>query len=165
MLSNSVTMKLFSMATLITAGTVALGSMTSAEEARRGCSLETLHGTMSGAWTATNASNTYLHSGSSLESFDGKGHFKWYEFLTDSTGTYTYSGTGTYVITSLTDTSGGIAITANCVAKVTYEPGGDTWTYFVAPDGSAYYWNNSQPGTQQISAGKEERVSFEMLVK
>jgi hypothetical protein len=129
------------------------------------CTLATLHGTMAGAGWATNTSNSYLHSGSFMESYDGQGHFKYYEFYTDGSGTYIYSGAGTYEMTSLTDTSSGIAVTASCVAKVTYSPGSNPWTYFVAADGSAYYWNNNQPNTQQIGGGRADRISFGMLVK
>jgi hypothetical protein len=129
------------------------------------CTVATLHGTLAGAGWATNTTNSYLHSGSWMESYDGKGHFKYYEFYTDSSGTTVYSGAGTYEMDSLTDASSGVAVTASCIAKVVYFPGGVPWTYFVAPDGSAYYYNDSRPNTQQISGGRADRISFDMLVK
>jgi len=48
-------------------------------------------------------------SSSGEEYFDGKGHMKYYEFVSDGVHTYTYDGTGTYTIT------------AKCLATVTYE--------------------------------------------
>lgn len=107
-------------------------------------------------------SDTYRHSSSGMESYDGHGHLTWYEIWTDSSGTYTYSGTGTYEFTTLTDTSSGAAVMASCVAKVNYG-GSKTWTYFVPPDGRAYFYNNQTPSSWD--GGKVERISLAMLVK
>jgi len=126
------------------------------------CSLATLHGTYAYGGTASNATDTYRHSTSGMESYDGHGHLTWYEIWTDSSGTYTYSGTGTYQFTTLTDTSSGVAVTATCVAKVVYT-GYSSWTYFVPPDGSAYFYNGNSPSS--LSGGKIERISLAMLVK
>jgi hypothetical protein len=71
------------------------------------CSLATLHGTYAWGSIGQNATETYRYSTSGMESYDGRGHLTWYQLWTDQSGTYTYSGTGTYVFTSLTDTSSG----------------------------------------------------------
>ena len=126
------------------------------------CSLATLHGTYAYGGIGQNSSETYRYSSSGMESYDGQGHLTWYEIWTDASGTYTYSGTGTYAFTSLTDTSSGVAVTANCVAKVTYT-GYSAWTYFVPPDGSAYFYNNQNPSS--LGGGKIERISLALLVK
>lgn len=126
------------------------------------CSLATLHGTYAWGSIGQNATETYRYSTSGMESYDGRGHLTWYQIWTDQSGTYTYSGTGTYAFTSLTDTSSGVAVTANCVAKVTYT-GYSSWTYFVPPDGSAYFFNNQNPSS--LGGSKIERISLALLVK
>ncbi|HVN46759.1 MAG TPA: hypothetical protein VMT66_16135 [Steroidobacteraceae bacterium] len=133
-----------------------------AEGALDSCSLATLRGTYAYGGTGTNATDTYRHSTSGMESYDGRGHLTWYQIWTDSSGTYTYTGTGSYQFTTLTDTSSGVAVTATCVAKVTYM-GYGTWTYFVPPDGSAYFFSGTS--ASPISGGKIERVSLATLVK
>lgn len=130
---------------------LAAGSAIAAEE-KEGpthCSLETLHGTM--AWAAVSTDNGTQWSGSGQESYDGKGHFKYYEFRSYSFQTYTFSGSGTYTIT------------ANCIATVTYEGVPKPWVYYVSADGEHYYWNNNQDAGM-ISAGRADRVSKALLV-
>jgi hypothetical protein len=116
------------------------------------CSLETLHGTL--AWGGA-ATNRYRgpNSSSGMESYDGKGHMKYYELSSDGISKEAYNGTGTYTITS------------NCIATVIYD--GDTadpWIYFVAPDGSAYFYNNNE-GYGQVGGGRVERISRALLVE
>jgi len=50
---------------------------------------------------------------------------------------------------------------ADCVAHATYGPN-NHWTYFVAPEGSVFYFNNNN-NTGLISAGHEDRISFVLL--
>jgi hypothetical protein len=126
-----------------------------------GCSLATLKGTYAFAGKNSNVTETYQYSTSGMESYDGEGHLKWYQLWTDESGTYTYSGTGTYTFTSLSDSKSGSLITASCVAQVTYT-GYGTWTFFVPPDGDAYYY--SGVATNPLSSGKTERVSRGLLV-
>jgi len=74
------------------------------------------------------------------------------KLYSDGYTTDTFTGTGTYTIG------------ANCIAQVTYDGGGTPFVYFVAPDGSAYYWaNNQNAGT--IASGRADRVSRGLLVK
>ena len=80
------------------------------------------------------------------------GHFKYHEVDSDGYTTQTYDYHGTYTIT------------ANCIASVTYYEGGPVWTYFFAPDGSAYYWVNAQ-NTGRVSANHADRISRALLVK
>ena len=93
---------------------------------------------------------------SGTESYDGAGHMKYFQFTNDGAVTSTFSGTGTYVIG------------ANCQATVTYEfdgvQSGIPWIYFVAADGSGYYWNNNQ-NTGVIAAGRVDRISTVQLLK
>jgi len=121
-----------------------------ADDSPTSCSLATLHGTMAYAnvyWTGGVPS-----AGSAMESYDGMGHFKYHEVDSDGITTKTYDYHGTYTIT------------ANCIASVVYFEGGPVWTYFVAPDGSAYYWVNSQnAGT--VSANHATRISHALLVQ
>ena len=124
-----------------------------AEESPSTCSLESLHGTL--AWSGTSITVGGPNSGSGLESYDGKGHMKYQELWSDGTSTVTYTGSATYTIT------------ANCIATVTYYyngvQSGLPWTYFVAPDGSGYYWNNNQ-GVGTTAAGRVDRISRVLLV-
>lgn len=113
------------------------------------CSLATLSGTL--AWSGTTLHlNGTPTAGSGFEYYDGHGHMKYYEQWSDGTTSATYSGTGTYTLT------------ANCIATVIYD-GVQPWTYFVAPDGSRYYYSNTLD-TGGISAGKVEKVSPTDLV-
>jgi hypothetical protein len=126
------------------------------------CSLATLHGTL--AYTdvslAAPASPgipfvAQPNSESGEEYYDGKGHLKYYQFVSDGYHSYTYSGTGTYTIT------------ANCIATVTYEydglQTGLPWVYFVTPDGTGYYYNNNQ-NHGRLSAGRVTRISLADLI-
>ena len=68
--------------------------------------------------------------------------------------TYTYNSTAK--ITS---------ITANCVAKVVYDGNtANVWTFFVAPDGTRFYYNNNNPGGFVENSGREDRISPGLLV-
>src|SRR5271168_702895 len=131
---------LFSVAALA-AGPEASGPQT--------CSLETLHGTMVYATTASNNGTQWSVSGQ--ESYDGKGHMKYYELLSYGGEPQTYVGTATYTVT------------ANCIATVTYDAGIAPWTYFLSADGEHYYWNNNQ-NTGVIGSGRADRVSRALLV-
>lgn len=133
----------------ISAAMVLLASATAAQAAG-GCSLATLHGTM--AWQATYTSNGSPRAGSGFESYDGAGHLKYTELVSDGTTTTPYTGTGTYTITE------------GCIASVTYDGGGKPFKYFVAPDGSAYYWTNNQNAGAVVS-GRADRVSLIQLVR
>lgn len=115
-----------------------------AEFAKSTCSLATLKGTL--AWSGiTQHLNGTPTAGSGFEYYDGKGHLKYYEQYSDGKTSAVYSGTGTYTLG------------ANCIATVVYD-GVQPWTYFVAPDGSRYYYSNTLD-TGGISAGKVEKVS------
>ena len=136
--------------TLAALAGLALLSSTSAMAGDGGCTLATLHGTL--GWQATYTKNGAPRAGSGFESYDGAGHLKYTELVSDGFVTTPYTGTGTYTITS------------GCVATVTYDGGGTPFQYFVAPDGSAYYWTNNQNAGAVVS-GRAERVSFSLLVK
>ncbi len=121
------------------------------EEGASHCKLDTLHGTM--AWSTTLATaRGAVSSGSGQESYDGKGHMKYYEFYSDGITSTTYSGTATYTINE------------DCIATVTYDSEVVPWVYFVSADGEHYYWNNNQ-GTGIINSGRADRVSHALLVK
>ncbi|MBV8143694.1 MAG: hypothetical protein JO184_01715 [Gammaproteobacteria bacterium] len=116
------------------------------------CALAAMRGTYAFAGTGTNSGVPYSTSG--MESYDGQGNLKYTQLWHEGGMTYTYNGTGK--VTS---------ITANCIAKVVYD--GDTtniWTFFVAPDGSRFYYNNNRPGGQVESGGHEDRISYALLV-
>jgi hypothetical protein len=123
-----------------------------ADDAPTTCSLATLHGTL--AWGATGTSRyTGPYSNSGMESYDGHGNLKYYELQSDGITKNTFIGTGTYTITS------------NCIATVIYD--GDAahpWTYFVAPDGSVYYYNNNLL-TGRVGGGRVDRISRALLVQ
>lgn len=126
-------------------------SVSADDEAMGQCKLDTLHGTM--AWSTTLLTTTgAVSSGSGQESYDGKGHMKYYELYSDGVSSTSYSGTATYTISS------------NCVATVTYDSEVVPWVYFVSADGDHYYWNNNQ-GTGVINSGRADRVSQALLVK
>jgi len=114
------------------------------------CTLATLRGTM--AWATTFSKNAAGRAGSGFESYDGHGNLKYTQIVSDGYSTQTYTGVGTYTIT------------AECIASVTYDGFGPPFLYFVAPDGSAYYWTNNQ-NTGGVSAGRADRVSLAALVK
>jgi hypothetical protein len=138
---------------LVTCGLVmglAAFSVSAEDEGASHCTVNTLHGTM--AWSTTILGPTGpLSSGSGQESYDGKGHMKYYEFYSDGITTTTYSGTGTYTISD------------NCIATVTYDSEVVPWVYFVSADGEHYYWNNNQ-GTGVLNSGRADRISHALLV-
>ena len=115
-----------------------------------GCSLATLRGTYS--WGGVSIKNFVWSGSSGMESYDGLGHMKYYELQSDGVTQSTYSGTGTYTITD------------NCIATVIYDGDvTDKWTYFVAPDGAVFYYNNNL-GFGRVSGGQENRISWALLV-
>jgi YD repeat-containing protein len=112
--------------------------------------LATLRGTY--AFAGVGYDSTFPFSTSGMESYDGQGHLKYTQLWHEGT-TFTYNGTGKV-----------LSITTNCVATVIYD--GDTthvWTYFVAPDGSHFYYNNNIDNGLE-SAGHEDRISLALLV-
>jgi hypothetical protein len=113
------------------------------------CTAATLKGTLAFASEPTNGSLMTASAG--FESYDGAGHLNYAQ--TDSTGTTTTNerGSGTYTITPA------------CVASVYYDGATTPWIYFVAPNGSAFWWINNQ-NTGTISAGKETKVATTLLV-
>lgn len=115
------------------------------------CSLATMFGTM--AYSGAGETGGVPHSSSGMESYDGKGHLKYYELYSDGITQHKWIGTGTYTIT------------ANCIATVIYDDDvADPWTFFVAPDGSVYYYNNNL-GLGSVAAGRSDRISRALLVK
>jgi hypothetical protein len=134
-----------------------------ADDGAQQCTLESLHGTLAYAYEEAASPQpvppigflALPASGSGMESYDGKGHMKYYELYSDGINSYTYTGTGTYTITS------------NCIATVIYEyqgaQSGNPWTYFVSPDGSGYFWNNNQ-NQGLIAGGRVVRISKDLLV-
>jgi hypothetical protein len=115
------------------------------------CSLATMRGTYGFAGTGVRRGVPY--SGSGFESYDGQGHLKYYELQSDGMTQNKYSGTGTYTIT------------ANCIATIIYDGiTTEVWTYFVAPDGDVFFWNNNL-GYGNVSGGREDRISRALLVQ
>lgn len=115
------------------------------------CSLATMRGTM--AFAGTGEKNGVPYSASGMESYDGQGHLKYYELWSDGYTQHKWTGTGTYTIT------------ANCIATAIYD--GDTanpWTFFVATDGSTYYYNNNL-GLGNVGGGHSDRISRALLVQ
>jgi hypothetical protein len=138
----------------VSASVLALGAASAGadENSATTCSLATLNGTL--AWGGTGTSiNTGPFSNSGMESYDGHGHMKYYELQSDGITNHVWKGTGTYTITP------------NCIATVIYDGDvADAWTYFVAPDGSAYYYNNNLD-LGHIGGGRLDRISKALLVQ
>jgi hypothetical protein len=111
------------------------------------CSLATLHGTYAFSGTGTDGVIPYTTSG--RETYDGNGHIHYYQLWDEAGVTTPYEGTGTYTMD------------ANCIVHATYGPN-NHWTYFVAPDGRVFYYNNNN-NTGLMSAGHEDRISFALL--
>lgn len=132
--------------------TLALGAApTLADVPQTTCSLATLRGTYAFAGTSIKAQVWYGTSG--MESYDGHGNLKYYELQSDGVTQNTWTGTGTYTIS------------ANCIATVIYDNDvSDRWTYFVAPDGGVFYYNNNL-GFGKVSAGHEDRISKALLIQ
>ncbi len=122
------------------------------DDAASTCSLATMRGTYAWGYAATNAGGPYSTSG--RESYDGHGHTNWFQ-LFNSAGTTpsTYSGTGTYTMT------------ADCVASVVYTGfhNDAPYTYFVAPNGGHYYWNNNFADST-VAGSRVDRISMALLV-
>jgi hypothetical protein len=121
-----------------------------ADDAPQHCALSSIHGTYAFESTGTDAGVPFSTSG--MESYDGQGNIKYTQLWHEGGVTYTYNGTGK------------ISITPNCVAKAIYD--GNTaivYTYFVAPDGTRFYYNHA--GANLIeNSNREERISFALLV-
>ena len=121
-----------------------------AESTPTTCSLATMRGTW--AYGAMGYYSGAPISASGMESYDGQGNMKWIELWSDGATNYTWTGVGTYTITS------------NCVASVRYSAGANAWTYFVAPDGTRYYWNNNLD-YGAVGGGRIDRISTALLVQ
>lgn len=136
----------------IVAAVLGLSAAPAWSDAPQTCSLASLKGTM--AWSGvTTRPGGVQKSSSGMESYDGVGHMKYFQLQSDGITQSKFSGTGTYTITQ------------GCIATVVYD--GDTanpWTYFVAPDGSTYFYNNNL-GFGAISAGHVDRISRALLVQ
>jgi hypothetical protein len=116
-----------------------------------GCSLATLRGTY--AWGGASIQNLVWSGSSGMESYDGHGHMKYFELQSDGVTQNRWAGTGTYTIT------------ANCIATVIYDGDvADPWTYFVAPRGGVFYYNNNL-GHGRAGGGQEDRISLVLLVQ
>ena len=111
------------------------------------CTLATLHGTYAFSGTGTDGAVPYSTSG--RETYDGNGHIHYYQLWDEAGVTTTYEGGGTYTME------------AGCVAHASYGPA-NHWTYFVATDGHAFYYNNNN-NTGLVSAGHEDRIAFSLL--
>jgi len=114
------------------------------------CSLATLKGTM--AYEVEKTLQGLPRASDGMESYDGAGHLNYRETDTDGYTTTSYPGTGTYTITD------------RCVASVYYDGSTTPFVFFVAPNGSAYWWINNQ-NSGIVAAGKALRVSRELVVK
>ena len=120
-----------------------------ADDSPKHCSVATLHDTYGFADTGMNGPDPYSTSG--MESYDGEGNIKYTQLWHQNGVTKNYNGAGK------------ITITADCIANALYDPG-NTWTYFVAPDGSRFYYYNNNPGTLIQAAGHEDRISRALLL-
>jgi len=140
-----------SLATIACISAIGFGVSSALADAPTSCSLATLHGTYAFAGVAEKAG--VPHSSSGMEAYDGQGHSKYYELWSDGYTQHKWVGTGTYTIT------------ANCIATVIYDGDStDVWTYFVAPDGSGFYFNNNL-GLGAVGAGQENRISRALLIQ
>jgi hypothetical protein len=114
------------------------------------CNLGSLRGTLNYGFELL--VNGVPESSAGRESYDGAGHLVYQEAYSDGYTPTVYSGTGTYTITD------------RCVASVYYGGSTKPMTFFVAPNGSAYWWvNGSANGV--VSAGKATRVSRGLVLK
>jgi len=114
------------------------------------CSAATLKGTL--AFGVEKTSSGVPQASAGMESYDGAGNLRYVQTDSDGSTTTTYQGTGTYTIAS------------NCVASVYYDGSTTPFVYFVAPNGSAFWWINNQ-NTGIVAAGKESRVGAGLIVK
>jgi hypothetical protein len=132
-------------------GTLSFGSVSALADTPTTCSLATMRGTMAFAGTGEKSGVPYSVSG--MESYDGQGHLKYYELQSDGITQHKWTGTGTYTITT------------NCIATVVYDGDVvDPWTFFVAPDGSVFYYNNNL-GLGNVAAGRSDRISRALLIQ
>lgn len=135
------------------ASILALGaSPASAQVQPSSCTVASLRETYAWFVVATNIYNG-PYSASGMESYDGRGNMTWYQKLSNGVNQRTDTGTATYTITT------------NCIATVIYD--GDTFNpfvSFVAPDGSAFWWNNNF-GFGGISGAKAERTTRALLIQ
>lgn len=157
--------KLFTVTTLLMIATVATGNAEVSAVTPGGCSLATMHGTL--AYSDQFSRNSVPNSSSGMESYDGRGNMKYVEFDNpNGVSPVTYFGYGTYTVTSISGIStNGMTSTATCVLTVYYD--GDTskpFRYFAAPDGSTYYYSNTQT-TGTVRAGHVDRISFAQLIQ
>ena len=131
--------------------TLALNTVAAFADTPTSCSLATLRGTY--AWGGTSVKNLVWSGSSGMESYDGSGHLKYYELQSDGITQSVWNGTGTYTIT------------ANCIATVIYDGDvTDRWTYFVAPAGGVFYYNNNL-GFGRAGGGQENRISKALLIQ
>ena len=122
-----------------------------ADDSPTTCSLATLHGTYAYAGVAFRIGSSPT-GGSGIESYDGHGNLKTIDQGSDGVTSFKSRSTGTYTITT------------DCIATVIYD--GNTanpWTYFVAPDGSVFYFNNNN-NSGRVSGGHEDRITRALLV-
>jgi hypothetical protein len=121
-----------------------------ASATRGPCTAESLEGTLNYGFTYTFRGVPLSSAG--RESYDGAGHLRYEEAYSDGYTSDVYSGAGTYTITD------------SCVASVYYDGSPTPMTFFVAPDGSAYWWVNLR-NNGNVSAGKATRVSRGRVLK
>jgi hypothetical protein len=136
-----------------------------ADSALPTCSIATLHGTYAG--DAIHPKNSTTVASVLVESYDGHGHIKYYQQISFGGVSHTtYSGTGTYTVGPLTDTSSGVPVTESCVAFVHYDgdPADQIWNLFLASDGGAIYFVNIFD-VGSVSAGHESRISTGELIR
>jgi len=114
------------------------------------CSNTTLKGTL--AFAVEKTSSGVPQASAGMESYDGAGNLHYVQTDSDGYSTTTYHGTGTYTITS------------GCVASAYYDGSTTPFVYFVAPNGSAFWWINNQ-NTGTVAAGKETRMAARLIVK
>ncbi len=114
------------------------------------CSNATLKGTL--AFAVEKTSSGVPQASAGMESYDGAGNLHYVQTDSDGYSTTTYHGTGTYTITS------------GCVASAYYDGSTTPFVYFVAPNGSAFWWINNQ-NTGTVAAGKETRMAARLIVK
>lgn len=136
--------------TLLTLGT--FPALADNDDDAASCTLAIMRGTYAWDYAATNVGGPY--STTSRKPYDGHGHMQWYQlFNSAGTASYTYSGIGTYTMT------------IDCVASVVYNGfhNDAPYTYFVAPHGDSYYWNNNfADGT--VAGTRVDRISKALLV-
>ena len=114
------------------------------------CTAASLSGTLNYGFEYT--ANGVPLSSAGRESYDGAGNLKYEEAYSDGYTPTVYTGPGTYTITD------------RCVASVYYNGSTKPMIFFVAPNGSAYWWVNAR-SNGVVSAGKATRVSHGLVLK